>query len=180
MSKPTEDDIYRIVIAHSDCPSQAITAASLILQMIEAWEAEERAETASIPAPPPGAWEYETPEEAWERYNELQRARRKAFAEGMEDAGDIFDEDPSVRAARRYPLKKRVPKPPIEDPHYRVVMWEARFHKTYDTWHAGVIESGEGWPPGLLVTPERVRALAALLDDPWTLEDSTEIEDAQA
>lgn len=173
MPKPTESDIYRIVIAHSDCPSQADLAARRILQMIEAWEAEAGAETASTPPPPPGAWEYDAPED-WERYNELQRIRREACEAALPQP---TPQERASIAAHRYPLKKRVPKPPIEDPHYHVIMWEARFHKTYDTWHAGVVESGEGWPPGLLVTPERVRALAALLDNPWTWEDDESVEE---
>ena len=115
-------------------------------------------------------------DEEVEQFNREQRIRREAYAAALDECGYIGMGGPRDRAAARYPLKRRVPVT-IDDPHNGRYMWRYvpesnRFEWTKD----------EEWTPyrpseTTPITPERVRALYALLQSPWTSEDSTEIEE---
>lgn len=115
--------------------------------------------------------------EDWEQYNREQRAARRAYARGLADGdmcskqGDAPNEHCHAEAARLYPLRKRVPKV-IPDPagygEWSVTAGDALFWR-----HA---DGGAWFEEGPQLTVARVRALAALLDDPWTVEEDTSVE----
>lgn len=134
----------------------------------------------------PAEWEYATGDTAapWEHdvdaFNREQRARREAYAQGMM-AGDITSRKGDVlngfcraEAARRYPLKKREPRI-MPDPHpYDAGQWcivnvptrrVAYRSSPLKKW------SLDGEFPCL--TEDRLRALVALLDSPFTYVDDT-------
>lgn len=170
MPKPNLDRILEVFDVASSIQGGAVAVAALI----DAWEAEMKAESES----PAVAWEHDTPEKAWERFNELQRARREGYAEALESIGYIYSGDIGERAARRYPLKKRVPKV-IPDPYgagdFGTELIEG---EPVIRWRRG--DKGLDWfnvPETVWLNATRVRALAALLDDPWTLEDDHSVEE---
>jgi hypothetical protein len=114
-----------------------------------------------------------------EQYNREQRIRREAYAEGLAPR----HLDPLGRkrlAAKRYPLRKHVPKV-IEDPHcrgsWRLVAEDADHKERAQFSNDGVLDWHD--PSTLLWTSDRIRALAALLKNPWTFEESTEVESGQ-
>lgn len=115
------------------------------------------------------------PDEDVGRFNAEQRIRREAYAAALTECGYIGTGGPVDRAASRYPLRKRVPKA-IHDPH------------GLGEWRIGPgdlfqILAGKGarWRDantGIYWSHERVRVLAALLDNSWTWEDDTSPETA--
>lgn len=132
-------------------------------------------------------------ERDWEEHNREQRIRREAYEAAAHehdfsrhrDTGSVYSEWlQRVRgdAARHYPLKKRVPKV-IPDPHFpsgstaafRVCEARGNLHAAFE-----FLSAEPGWIPahkaGLHWTHDRIRALAALLDDQWTWEDDTSVE----
>jgi len=119
-------------------------------------------------------------EEDVEQFNRAQHLRRGAYASALYEQfvlGTQQHDESSRLAARRYPLKKRVPAT-IQDPH-TAGQWrltpDSEGVGLYVQWHNGI---GWGQVPGCVVlTPARVRALAALLDNPWTTEDDVSVEE---
>ena len=124
-----------------------------------------------------------------ERHNELQRARREAYEHGAREHDDGTHGGPDVSfdgwlqsvramAARRYPLKKRVPKV-IPDPH-GAGEWSTRMGvetamcavyrpRTATSFSAMV-------PVGIILSPKRIAAIQQMFSDPWAWGESTEVE----
>jgi hypothetical protein len=132
--------------------------------------------------PDSALWEY-ADKDSVERFNEQQRWRRGGYVEALEE-NRHYNTSRTERvalAARRYPLKKRAPAT-CDDPHdvgqWTVEVEEGRGYP-YAVWRSRAgTELSRAWPPEMLVTAERVRALSALLDNPWKYEDDTSVEDA--
>lgn len=120
-----------------------------------------------------------------EQYNHDQRIRREAYEEALRHQGHAVPQERATAAASRYPLRKRVPRV-IDDPHASVYAWRLNPEFTSEVgtrigecfeirfspeggWHANE-------HPALL-TPQRVRALAALLDDPYMWEEDPSVEE---
>jgi len=137
-------------------------------------------------------WDYADLEEAsdsLEQFNRDQRLRREVYAEALGDSHDeqyLLKRERARRAAVRYPLKRRVPAT-VEDPHgcgeWRLLTSDELVHlptmqhrrERSLVWRLAhrsshVIE----W------TADRVRALAALLVDPWVIEEDTSVEETEA
>jgi hypothetical protein len=141
-------------------------------------EQERKALEVSLVEVPEGAEDYE-------QHNLEQRIRRGAFAAALDYAGYPVPQDRALRAAERYPLKKRVPKV-IPDPHCPNDAWRyseadtqrlARFEfRAAVGRNAGKWCDPEDEPAGLHWTAERIRALTALLNDPWTWDDDASVE----
>lgn len=126
-------------------------------------------------------------DEQVERYNREQRVRREAYEEGAREhdkmrpvlvRGEHFAvwlRTVRADAARRYPLRKRVPKV-ILDPH-KDGEWQAGVQPGYSLrWRTCPPYMWASPPSSVLFTPERMLALAALVKNPWTYEESTEVE----
>jgi len=107
-----------------------------------------------------------------ERYNHDQRIRREAYATALNELGYIAMGSPCERAAARYPLRKLVPKL-IPDPNGASGTWS--YDGTMFFLFRGPTRSESVSGPAY--TKERIRALAALLDDPWELVDDTSVGD---
>ena len=116
--------------------------------------------------------------DGWERLNDDQRKRRAAYEEGARahapqpgEAGPEFNAWlRSIReaAARRYPLRKRVSKV-VPDPHGGGMNWRLNpdFARLGPCAEIQFREGGEWF----------ANDHSALLDDPWTYEESTEVEE---
>lgn len=219
MPKPTADDILCQIPLDS---IKANIAAARIMRLIDAWEAEMRAEQESVwhsfhrawtgcvgtPGYDKAPWRecskqvggvvgpmghvavtdrtlpdaVSVPDDV-EQFNREQRIRREAYATALTELGYIAMGSPRDRAATRYPLKKRVAKV-IADPHYAHWGWRHAPPSPGEVpyVHAEFYDgSDKGWQrhPSLLLSEERIRLLAELIDNPWTWEDSTEIEDVE-
>lgn len=224
MPKPTVDDLYVLILAHSDSATCALGAANMVWTLIDAWSAEDETErergrhaleiarrfaahkafcgqaitpalectcglreALSAPAsydpatyvPPEvryAAEEENVEDEEVERFNQEQRIRREAYAKALEHAGGAHVIGARQQAARVYPLKKRV-QATRDDPHNGRFMWRFvpefnRFEWTMDGQWVPYRRT-ETTP----ITPERVRALYALLQSPWTYEDDASVEE---
>jgi hypothetical protein len=120
-----------------------------------------------------GIFSEESYAEDLERFNDAQRIRRTTYADAVLEMGIISHVNPQIMAAQRYPLRKRVPKV-IPDPH-QDGRWMADAGKLF--WNVRAKESWGPMPSHFALTPERIRALAALLDDPWTIEEDVSVEE---
>lgn len=108
-----------------------------------------------------------SPGDDLEQYNRGQRLRREGYETALEELGYIAMGSPKERAAQRHPLRKRVPKV-IPDPHGD---GEWAINEVGLLSFAGATRAAS-----LPITTDRIRALAALLDDPWTVEEDTSVE----
>ena len=190
--KPTRDTIFSIltssVAANSAHGSWTLAKVDAIMEVIDrAWEAREE-DTPSVDEVVGILSEARLAEDT-ETFNQEQRIRREAYAEGaafyspsqpMEGAEDHWMDEFRAEAARRYPLRKRVPKV-IPDPHGYGV-WGAEWDDNAKCWHA-VWREGEhsvGWQADLrhlpfLLTLERIDLCRLLTSQPFDVEESTEV-----
>lgn len=119
-------------------------------------------------------WEFADQEQV-EQFNREQRIRREACEAALPQPAP---RERAQIAAVRYPLKRRVPAPPIDDPHgqgfWRI---EASGKVSYSSAsnRSNLMPWSLNYPT---LTPARVRALYALLESPWVWEDDTEPEEA--
>lgn len=152
-------------------------------------------EEESIPPPAAGGGSYGyeagcfvtnergTPLDDLEQHNAEQRIRRDTWEVAAlyytnRDTGESMGSwryRIRERAAATFPLRKRVPKPPIPDPHDDG-HWQLAGTLMWLPSSASVWRSGSGVTA--LLTIERVSALAALLAEPFELVDDHSVEDA--
>lgn len=117
-------------------------------------------------------WEY-AEEDAVEQFNREQRLRREAYEDALEDRGHAVPQERASAAARRYPLKKRVPAT-VDDPGGNGGRWTYQEGSKFFYFHGPRDRCpsvhGPAW------TAPRVRALSALLDSHWVFVDDVEVE----
>lgn len=112
----------------------------------------------------------------WEDFNRLQRARREGYANRYcgNSASTIIQQDAAMAAARVFPLKKPAPRM-VVDPCEASWVW--RMHETGECVQ---VKMGPlAWsvlPEAVRFTPDRIRMLYDLIQNPWVYVDDTEPE----
>lgn len=128
--------------------------------------------------------------EQWNLTAKVQREAFKAAAHYYDMSQPVDEDDVAYKtwallvaqeAASRYPLRKRVTKV-IPDPHNSGRSWRLAGN-TFE-WSDPDIVSGlwrQNGQGGVYLgpTPARVLALAELLKDPWTIEETTDVEEVK-
>lgn len=196
MPKPNYDAVFHAIFGLTEASeAKARSAARSIFARFDAWEAEMREgrehgtpQSAGVPC---GA---AVDVEEWEQHNERQRWARKHFMEGAyyydtsqptEDgeAHRTWERRQQAEAARRYPLKKRVPRV-VDDPRHPDVQWsvaEARDGLArHIVYRADPTRQWSAYPTtGVLLTLQRMEVLMHLFKSPWTYEDDSSAEEVE-